>query len=455
MLKTENRSVFEKIIIVLIGGLLVGMSWRARGEHGWGSESGVLMVGFVYTLFVTVVLGARKKMDLGWIAFTASSFVLTTPAWGTLLSQITGTLRGSATVDDEVLTADISVFSAVFMMLCLGLGTVTLFGIFLGRGYSDKQWKIKDFVILIAVFYAVDLITKASVSHWVIELVQPQAADLFEQGLEKAGIEGSAYSVYMQHFASIPWGKKIHGGRNYFSEVQVVTNAIKAVVSLLVVRFAIKDKVAAKVGAVCCAAFGIGITVADLFFFFCNGGFRNAIPEYTGTFVYAWSNWEFFTGFIAGVILTAFLVNLKPTEDVREITFDFIPEKVRKVLIFIGGFGVIGVNIIRPAILRFDTTTTTTIIGAVIGVVLAGIMIAVIVKFAGFNAEKIPMDVLCRVLLLFFITFNAVLYLFVCTEEYRNINEINSLHTILFTVSAVACIAWSTCETVKAQKTNR
>ena len=453
MLKTENRSIFEKIIIVLIGGLLCGMLWRARGEHGWGSESGVLMVGFVYTLFITAVLGARKKMDLGWLAFTVSSFVLTTPAWGTLLSQITGTLNASATVDDVILTADISVFSGVFMMLCLGLGMAPLFGILLGRGYSEKQWKVRDIVILIAVFYAVDLITKASVSHWVIELVQPQAADLFEQGLEKAGIEGSAYSAYMQHFASIPWGKKIHGGRNYFSEVQVVSNAIKAVAVLFVTRFAIKDKIAAKVGAVTCIAFGISITVADLFFFFCNGGFRNALPQYTGTFVYAWSNWEYFTGFIAGIILTAFLVSLKPAEDVREITFDFIPEKIRKVLIFIGGFGVIAVNIIRPAILRFDTTDTTTVIGAVIGVAIAAVVIGLLVKFAGFNAEKLGMDVFCRVLLLFFVTFIAVFYLFICTEEYRNINEINSLHTILFAISAVLCLAWSTKEAVKIKNT--
>ena len=64
------------------------------------------------------------------------------------------------------------------------------------------------------------------------------------------------------------------------------------------------------------------------------------------------------------------------------------------------------------------------------------------------------MDVLCRVLLLFFITFNAVLYLFVCTEEYRNINEINSLHTILFTVSAAVCIAWSALQLRCKKKAN-
>ena len=453
MQKTENRSVLEKIIIVLIGGLLTGMLWRARGEHGWGSESGVLMVGFVYTLFATVVLGERKKMDLGWFAFTVSSFVLTTPAWGTLLSQITGTLNASATVDDVILTADISVFSGVFMMLCLGFGMAPLFGILLGRGYSEKQWKVRDIVLLIAVFYAVDLLTKASVSHWIIQLVQPEAAELFEQGLEKAGIEGSAYSVYMEHFASIPWSKKIHGGRNYFSEVQCISNALKSVAVLLVTRFAIKDKIAAKFGTVTCVAFGISITVADLFFFFCNGGFRNSIPAYSGSFVYAWSNWEYFTGFIAGIIMTAGLLSIKPAEDTHELAFAGVPEKVKTALIGIGGFAVIAVNIIRPAILRFDTTDTTTIIGAVIGVVIAAIVIGLLIKFAGFNVQKLGMEAVSHVLLLFFVTFIAVFYLFVCTEEYRNINEINSLHTILFAISAVLCLAWSTKEAVKIKNT--
>ncbi|MBR6779738.1 MAG: hypothetical protein IKM24_01805 [Clostridia bacterium] len=452
MLKNEKRSVLQEIIIVLIGGLLMGMLWRARGEHGWGSESGVLMVGFVYTLFSMVILGNRKKMDLGWFAFTVSSFVLTTPAWGTLLSQITGTLRASATVDEEVLTADISVFSAVFMMLCLGFGMATLFGILLGRGYSDKQWKLRDIILLVAVFYAVDLITKASVAHWVIQAVQPEAAELFEQGLRKAGIEGSAYSVYMEHFASIPWGKKIHGGRNYFSEVQVVANAIKTLVCLLFVRFVIKDKTAAKIGFAVNGAFAISITVADLFFFFTNGGLRGSMEPYTGSFIYAWSNWEYFTGFIAGVIITAVLLKCRPTSDVADLAFANVPEKAKNIFIFLGGFGVIAVNMIRPAVLRFDTTDTSTVIGVMIGVILAVSALILFIRFAGINAEKCGMENLARVLLAFFVGFIAVFYLFICTEEYRNILEINTLHNILFSVSAVLCLAWSIKEAVKIKQ---
>ena len=233
--------------------------------------------------------------------------------------------------------------------------------------------------------------------------------------------------------------------------MQCVTNAIKAIAVLLVTRFAIKDKLAAKFGTVTCIAFGISITVADLFFFFCNGGFRNSIPDYSGSFVYAWSNWEYFTGFIAGVIMTAALLMIKPAEDTHELAFANVPEKVRKAFIFIGGFAVIGVNIIRPAILRFDTTDSSTIVGAVIGVAIAAVVIGLLIKFAGINAEKISMDAFSRVMLLFFVTFITVFYFFICTEEYRNINELNALHTILMAISAVTCIAWSTKEAIKAK----
>lgn len=452
MTTTKKQSVSREIITVLIGGLLMGMLWRARGEHGWGSESGVLMVGLVYALFVTTVLGERKKLDFGWFAFTVTSFVITTPAWGTLLDQITGILHASSKTDDVVLTADISMFSGIFMMLCLGFGLASVFGIMLGRGYSGKQWRLRDFIVMFAVFYAVDLLTKASVSHWMIELIQPEAADLFEQGLEKAGIEGSAYSVYMQHFGSIPWSKKIHGGRNYFSEVQCISTTFRAIAALITVRFVVKDKVAAKIGTVVCAAFAVSITVADLFFFFTNGGLRNTWNTYSGTFIYAWSNWEYFTGFIAGIIITAFLIKLKPCENITEPAFSAVPDKLRKALVFIGGYGIIAVNIVRPAILRFDTTPATTAIGTVLGVIIAVVTIALLIKYAGINTEKIGMYKLSHILFVFFVSFIALFYLFFATAEYRDIESIGTLHNILFTVSAAACLAWGINKTVRVLK---
>ncbi|MBQ2903854.1 MAG: hypothetical protein IJE48_05595, partial [Clostridia bacterium] len=95
MVKTTQKSLWQKILIILIGGLLLGFLWRLRGSRGWGSEAGVFNVGFVYLLFITTVMGERKKLDLGWLSLTAMSFILTVPSWGTILTQITGVIRES------------------------------------------------------------------------------------------------------------------------------------------------------------------------------------------------------------------------------------------------------------------------------------------------------------------------------------------------------------------------
>lgn len=442
--KTSKKTNGQKILIVLLGGLLLGFLWRLRGDHGWGSEAGVFNVGFVYLLFITTALGQRKKLDLGWLSFTAMSFILTVPSWGTILTQITGIVREGEVEGAENFFAYVSPLSGAFMMCCVGFGMAGLYGVLLGRGYSSHQWKIKDFIVVIGAFVVFDVISKASVSHWIVELVQPDAVKLFEQGLEIADIDGTAHGVFMQHFGDISWGKKIIGGRNYFSEIQAVSSAIRAIGAILATRFIVKDKVAARTGAVVCGAFGFSITVADLFFWFTNGGYRQLGVRYDGDFIYAWSCWEYFTGFIAGVIITAFLLSQKKTDDVSEIAFSNIPEKPKKTLVFIAGFiGTVGVNIARPIIRRFDSTATMQIISVVSALLFTAGVIMLLVKKVGFNGEKSGMEKLARILLPAFICFMLLTYLFICSEEYMNIKEIFTLHNILVTVSGVDVLIWS------------
>ena len=444
MNENEERTVGKKILLVLLGGLLLGFLWRLRGDHGWGSEAGVFNVGFVYLLFVTVIIGQRKKMDLGWLSLTAMSFILTVPSWGTILTQITGIIREGEVEGAEHFFTYVSPLSGAFVMFCVGFGMAGLYGVILGRGYSDHQWKLKDFIVVIGAFLLFDVISKASVSHWIVQLIKPNAVELFEQGLETAEIDGTAYSVFMQHFGDISWGKKIIGGRNYFSEIQAVSAAIRAIGAILATRFIVKDKLAARTGAVVCGAFGLSITVADLFFWFTNGGYRQLGVKYDGDFVYAWSCWEYFTGFIAGVIITAFLLSLPKTEDVPELAFSKVPEKPKKILIFIAGFlGTVGVNIVRPLVRRFDTTEIMQMISIPVSIVVAAVIIFLLVKKTGINGEKVGMERLAHILLPFFVLFMFLTYMFLCAEEYMKIKEIFTLHNILVTISGLAVLAWS------------
>ena len=440
-MKKENTTL-KNALHILLGALLMGLLWRVRGEHGWGSSWGLLNAGFVFTMFIVVIKGSRQKLNIGWLSLTALSFMLTTPGWGTLLSQITGIIYDAE--DWSIGGSDVytSVGSAIFLMLCLGFGLASIFGIMLGRGFSEKQWKLKDFVILLAVFYITDLIASAVISPFILNTVQPEAAQVFEKGLEIQEIDGSAYQVYMEHFKDISWAKKIDGGRNYFQSCDVITATIKAIVSLLTVRFIIKDKVSAKTGAVVCSAFAIGITVADLFFYFGNGGFHELHSSYLPEFFYPWGCWEYFTGFIAGGIITAFILKLKPQKDVPELAFQKVPEKPEKVLTFIlGTLFMIGVNIVRPVLVRYEDSDYM-IIATVIAVLFALGFVGVLVKFCGLNASKTNVQKYFGLLLFFFVAYINIVYLIIGTPDCIHLFTNQGFQHTMAILSASILMVW-------------
>ncbi len=447
-MKKEN-TMLKNALHILLGALLMGLLWRVRGEHGWGSSWGLLNAGFVFTMFIVIIKGSRQKLDIGWLSLTALSFMLTTPGWGTLLSQITGIIYDAEDWFNGGSDVYTSVGSAVFLMLCLGFGLASIFGIMLGRGFSEKQWKIKDFVILIAVFYITDLIATAVISPFILNAVQPEAAQVFEKGLEIQNIDGSAYEVYMEHFKDVSWAKKIDGGRNYFQSCDVITATIKAIASLLTVRFIIKDKVSAKVGAVVCSAFAIGITLADLFFYFGNGGFHELNESYLPEFFYPWGCWEYFTGFIAGGIITAFILKLKPQKDVSDLAFSKAPEKPKKVLTFIlGTLFMVGVNIVRPVLVRYEDSDFM-IIATVIAVLFAIAFVAVLVKFYGFNASKIHIEKYYAFLLLFFILYIDIVYLTIGTIDSIHLFGNFGFQHLMAVISAGIIMMWLSFRTIK------
>ena len=440
-MKKEN-TVLKNAGIILLGALLMGLLWRVRGEHGWGSSWGLLNAGFVFTMFIVVIKGSRQKLDIGWLSLTALSFMLTTPGWGTLLSQITGIIYDAEDWINGGSDVYTSVGSAVFLMLCLGFGLASIFGIMLGRGFSDKQWKIKDIVILLGVFYIVDLIASAVISPFILKAVQPEAAQVFEEGLKIQGIDGSAYELYMEHFKDVSWAKKIDGGRNYFQSCDVITATIKAVASILVTRFIIKDKIAAKTGAIVCSAFAIGITVADLFFYFGNGGYHELNESYLPESFYAWGCWEYFTGFIAGGIITAFILKLKVGTDVPELAFSKVKEKPKAILTFIlGTLFMLGVNIVRPVLVRFEDSDYI-IIATVIAVIFAIIMVVAITKSYGFNASKIKTEKYYAFLLLFFVTYIEIVYLLIGTPDCTHLFANGGFQHTMAILSAAVIVVW-------------
>ena len=442
----DKKQTLNNIITVIIGCLLMGFLWRIRGEHGWGAAWGVLNAGFIYSLFVVLFKGAREKLNIGWLAVTSISFMLTVPAWGTILDQITGVL-----VEAEFNNGTpvyVSIFSAVFLMLCIGFGMATLFGILLGRGFSDKQWKTKDLIILIAVFYITDLVTKATVSHWILGLVQPEAAQSLETVFAENGIEGSAWKVYLQHFDDVSWAKKIPNsnsiGRNYFQSIECISAMLRSIAAIVTARFIIKDKIAAKTGLVVSSAFAFAIAFADLFFYFGDGGYHKLGENIFPASIAPWSCWEYFTGFIAGGIITAYLIKLKSGKDVPELAFNKVPQKANNILTFIAGFiFLIGVSIVRPILERYDYNVVYQVIFTVIAVLAAVAFVVLLIKKWGFDMSKIDTVKYSALLLPFFMCFMFAAYLFTGGTEHGDYMNFNMFHLWCCLISFIAVMIWS------------
>lgn len=415
----------------------MGFLWRARGTSGWGSSWGLLNVGFIFTLFLNFAVKKNKYVSLPLISVMALSFMLTVPAWGTFLRQITG-LLDIGLDGAEAVFLDYNPVSGVLIMILLGFGLASVYGVLLGRAFGKKEWKLKDYAVVLIVFIAVNQLAKATVSHLIFKLIAPQAVEAFNDSLVAMGINDGVYKAYMEHFSSIAWAKYIEAGRNYFTSISTISLVVAAVAVLLTTRFFVKDKYAAKTGALVCSAFAFSITVSDLFFFFENGGYKMAqglsLPSNFG----AWTLWEFFTGFIAGGIITAYLLKSAPAEDTPETLLNIIPEKPRNaftyVLCVVAG---IGINIVRPIITRISSKPV--IIASAAVAVIAILSISFIYyRKKGVMLQNAPIKKLSPVLCLIFIVYVFVQYMFIGIPE---IDTMNLMHNILFTVGgAVAAI---------------
>lgn len=423
---TKNGK-FYNIFAVITGALILGFLWRVRGTHGWGSSWGLMNVGFIFTLFLSIVAGVRKKMNIFWICFTSASFMFTAPSWGTINDQICGYIHAFESGTPEINTlTEINPWSGVAMMLMMGLGMASLYSVMLGRGYSDKKWEIKHFVIVLAVFFASYYLSMLTLAHPVIKFIQPESVENFKNGLALAGEKGSVYKSYLQHFNDLSWAKKLAGGRNYFSEVQAVSAAIRTVAVLLTTAFIVKDKVAAKIGTLTSVVFSLAITVADLFFYFGNGGFHYSqglkLPKVFAV-CSSWTCWEYFTGFIAGGVITAIVLSLTKKEDISETAFDKFPENIKTVFTFLICFGfVAGANFVRPVLVRYDKSKTSLmIIMTVISLVIYLAILFVCFKKFGVNLKNITTEKFVHIVLPSFLVYDFIVYMFVGSKRFMNV----------------------------------
>lgn len=328
IIKQDNLKWYQQIFAILAGACLMGFMWRVRGSHGFGAKWGMFAVAFVFIMFIYALYGRRKKMNYEMMPLTAVFAALTAGGWGTLNSQMNGYLSSSANFagEEAYRYIEINEYSGLVIMLLLGFGWLPLFAISLGSLFSKKKYEFRDFLIFIAVYYLTMVIANFTISHYILELVNPEAVEACKEGLRDAGYDMSPMKAFIVNFGSAPWAKRIPFCRNYFTSIKVISSAVGTLASLLSVAIVLKDRVTAIFAFLVNCACAVAITLADCSLILdSDRGFLSGVKTPAFLSGCAWSTWEFFTGFILGFLIM-FLIVLWPKQftDAEEL-FTYTP----------------------------------------------------------------------------------------------------------------------------------
>ena len=198
---------------------------------------------------------------------------------------------------------------------------------------------------------------------------------------------------------------------------------------------------AARTGALCCGAFAAAITLADVFFYFGSGGYHMAqglsLPE---SFA-AWSLWEYFTGFLAGGAITAYILKTAPREKTKETLLQNAPPKLTAAVTFLlCCVGAVGVNIVRPVLRRFADSRllVPAVIIAAVSALAAGIFLCL---KAGWRLEKAT-NRLYPVLCLCLTAYTVLCYLFIAPAEKQEFRNLSAVHNLLVLLSFAAAVVF-------------
>ncbi len=401
-----NLSVIEKVVAVIGGALLTGFMWHVRGQHGFGAKWGMFAVGFALMLFIYALYGKRQKMNFEMLPLAAAFAAVTAGGWGTLNSQIGGVLSSSAFFPGEEVFRSVPISSASgwAIMVLLGFGWLPLFSIVLGSLFSKKRYEFKDYVVFIGVYYITMLLCNLTVSHFALDLINPQAVESCAEGIEAMGHNMSPMKAFIINFGSAGWAKPIPYCRNYFQSIKVISSAIGALVSSVVVGVVLKDKFNAVFSTLSNLACGIGISVPSLLLAISNEertAFKNIdLPQFIS--FNAWELWEYFTGFIFGLLLMVIIVCLprKYTDSEKNFQYKSLisNEKFRvfynEVFTMLFSFGVVlarGIGFRAPRAF-FENDAVEIIVTVVLSVMAYFLFIRKIIK-ANMVKKRLPTPV--------------------------------------------------------------
>ena len=411
----KSKSVAgSKIISVILGAVIGGFMWRCRGDGGFGSSWGLYSVGLVLMLLIYHFYGNRKGMKYEMIPLGGLMLGLSVTGYATVIMQLAGVVWSDLPYSGEMLRglepvlvgqngdvyAPIDHYSGAAIIFLMAFTLIPLFAFFVTSLFSGKEYKIKHYIIAVAVYMLSSLIFKATVSHFILQLVNPDQVAYAALGLESYGQDyASPMAAYMSHFLDRGWAQDIPFFENYFMSIEHVSDALAVVALSLYALVFRRDKYT------CFGSLVLNLLTAvttTVFTFFVSCGFDSGffkgveIPDAVRRFA-TWGTWEFVTGFFIGLFIMVFLALTVKKTDSAECDMSPLIEnsKINFGFNFILTVFILGVTPARAIGIRFARLLVNTNIleddeplGTILTVVLALIFGVFMIKLMGKNMLK-------------------------------------------------------------------
>ncbi len=344
MSATNKLGKGMKFLSVILGSLLMGFMWRARGSHGFGSFWGIVAVGGIFTLLIFAFYGNRAKMKYELMPMGAIMMGITVPAWGCVISMPGGIFGSTVPFSaiEKVSGSGSQVYAQIgqgrgtIMMLLLGFSLICLYGIFAGSFFSEKEYKIKHYLVFIAVFFAVEILAKTTFAHNIMNVLAPEVTDGFNRGLADAGVTDTLRHFYLFELLKGGTAKGIPFGRCYFECIEHIAYTAAALALLITALAVFRDKNVFAVSLLINVFSAIAITAAD-YFQICNyeSSFLSKLNIPASLRITSWGLWEFATGLILGfgIMLTLAVLPEKYSSGKKYRSEPYIDNKVMRFIL--------------------------------------------------------------------------------------------------------------------------
>lgn len=471
---TKKLSGGMKLASVILGALLGGFMWRCRGEGGWGSSWGLCGVGLVMMLLIYHFYGNRKGMKFEMIPIGALFMSLGVTGYATVIIESSGILWSDLPYSGTLIGGEMPKFigergdilapvnpvSGAAIIFIMGFTLVPLFALFITSLFSDKEYKIKDYVIVLVIFFVSSLIYKATIAHPILKLINPEQVQYALMGLKDSGYNySSAMAGYMSHFMNRDWTQDIPFFENYYMSVEHVADFLAVITISIYALAAKKDKYTAFGALVIDALTALGTTAISPLMATRHGAgifMEKTLPNWFIK-ISDWGVWEFGTGFFFGLFLMIFIAITENKRAIRsgdddtpvynDKKFSFVFNLLLCLWVLcITPARIVGIRFARlleyKNILPDDEPLATiliVIVATILGIFAIKILNKNILKKGGNAVDMLPAD-FAKKLLPIYLCYCFVAYFFLDKLDILKIKEDITVPLMLITSALVAVI---------------